>query len=77
MDTVDVVAAAGAGDGGVACGGVTAQFQTSRDGDALHAQVKVAAGFAEGRQREKTWSKYLPPLCRLNCTPMLEGGCSY
>ena len=57
MDSVDVASAAGAGDGGVARGGVITQPQTSQNRDALHTQVKVAAGFAEGKQKEKTWSR--------------------
>lgn len=53
MDTVDAAAAAGAGDGGVARGRVTAQLQTRQNGDALHTQVKVATGFAEGRKEKR------------------------
>lgn len=47
VDPVDVASAAGAGDGGVARGGVITQPQTSQNGDALHTQVKVATGFDE------------------------------
>lgn len=53
-DTVDVVAASGTGDGAVAGGGVKAQLQNGRDGDALHTQVKVATGFAEGKHRSES-----------------------
>ena len=53
-----MASAAGAGDGGVARGGVITQLESSQNGDALHTQVKLAADFAEGKQKEKTWSKH-------------------
>lgn len=76
MDTGNVAATAGAGGSGVAGGGVTAQFQTSQNGDAFHTQVKVAADFAEGTQRERDLEQATPHCC-LNFLPMLEGRFCY
>ena len=70
-DGVDVTAAAGAGDCGVARVRVIAQLQTRQNRDAFHTQVKLATEFAEGKHKDETWSKhFLPSAMKL---PMLEG----
>lgn len=60
-DGVDVAAASGAGNSGVARVRVIAQTQTPRNRDALHTQVKVAAEFAEGKHKDEIWSKRFLP----------------